>query len=312
VEKELFSITDLVASSEHLVLQRIMFPLSDPSSLISSPTSFGIPSETLAGGSGSAVAGVVISDESIVAEAAGLFSLVVRLAIANMIFNLLRPDSQVSWSLRLPRMLWELSLAVVARGTTEESGGRRRKSKKSKNVEDRCHGGAATPGAVVSTVPPVSLGSKTLLSASPSRYLLLAIMLIATALTDIFVWAPVFAAAISFHSCTGGWLTGEPRRCQVDLAKGYGRAIVVAQCVIGGTLYLLSGISAWNVYSIQQQRRVASRHAELRQQHWIQQQAEWDRRRWLLEEEERRSREAAKKEPDGSSFWSTPNFWPTL
>jgi hypothetical protein len=105
------------------------------------------------------------------------------------------------------------------------------------------------------------------------------------------------------------------------LAKGYGRALVVGQSVMGGTLYLLSGISSWNVYSTQQQRRAASRHAEIRQQHWHQQhlqlqaELEQERRHRLLEEEERRLREdeAAKKAQDGSSsFWSTPSFWPSL
>jgi hypothetical protein len=150
-------------------------------------------------------------------------------------------------------------------------------------------------------------------------------MLVSTALADIFVWAPVFAAAVSFTSCAGGWLTGEPRRCHPDLAKGYGRALVVAQSVLGGTIYLLSGLSAWNVYATQQQRRSAARHAEIRERHWQQQvlQAQADlehrRRAWLLEEEDRRRRlrdeeeEAAKKAQEGSSsFWSTPNFWSSL
>jgi hypothetical protein len=288
--------------------------------------------------------GVVVSDESIVAEAAGLLGLVVRLALANVIFNALRPDPQVAWSWRLPRMLWELSLAAVARGAVRRNhnvasavdsdpdpgssrrGGRRRWSKKSKeapSVSQDAPAVAAESGGDSKTSR--ENRESRLLSASPSRFLLLAVMLVSTALADIFVWAPVFAAAVSFTSCAGGWLTGEPRRCHADLAKGYGRALVVAQSVLGGTIYLLSGLSAWNVYATQQQRRSAARHAEIRERHWQQQvlQAQADlehrRRAWLLEEEDRRRRlrdeeeEAAKKAQEGSSsFWSTPNFWSSL
>lgn len=260
--------------------------------------------------------GTVVSDESIVSEASGLLTLVVRVAIANMLFNALRPDPMVSWSLRLPRVLWELSIATVARGARQRPSSRRsRRGRKSSKKEEGtpANDDASSPSTANATASRTS----SVLSMSPSRFLLLAFMLITTALTDIFVWAPIFAAMINFKTCTGGWLTGEPHRCRVDLSKGYGRAFVVAQCVVGGIIYLLTGISAWNVYSTQQQRQMLARHATLQHQRWLQQQqAEKDRFRHLVEEEqkkreeERLRREEAKA--DASSFWSTPSFWPGL
>jgi hypothetical protein len=263
--------------------------------------------------------GAVTTDESIVNEASGLFTLVVRVAIANMLFNALRPDPMVSWSLRLPRVLWELSIATVARGARQRPSSRRsrrgrRASKKGEGTTENEDASSPSPSTDTAT------RTSSVLSMSPSRFLLLAFMLITTALTDIFVWAPIFAAMINFKTCTGGWLTGEPHRCRVDLSKGYGRTFVVAQCIVGGIIYLLTGISSWNVYSTQQQRQVLARHAALQHQRWQQQQqAEKDRMRHLAEEERKRREEermrleeAKKDQADASSFWSSPSFWPGL
>jgi hypothetical protein len=267
---------------------------------------------------------VAVSDESIVSEASGLFTLVVRVAIANMLFNALRPDPMVSWSLRLPRVLWELSIATVARGARQRPTSSSRRSRRGRRAT-KTQEGAAKANEDTSSPSPATADTasrmSSVLSMSPSRFLLLAFMLITTALTDIFVWAPIFAAMINFKTCTGGWLTGEPHRCRVDLSKGYGRAFVVAQCIVGGIVYLLTGISAYNVYSTQQQRQVLARHVALQHQRWQQQQqqAEKDRVRHLVEEEQKRRelerlrREEAKKEQaDASSFWSAPSFWPGL
>ena len=65
-------------------------------------------------------------------------------------------------------------------------------------------------------------------SKSPMTYLLLAFMLVTTALVDIFVWAPLFAlwAGVDNQDCSGGFFTGRPYVCQPNHAKGYGRMLV--------------------------------------------------------------------------------------
>ena len=62
---------------------------------------------------------------------------------------------------------------------------------------------------------------------NPSVCLLLCLMLIPTALMDIFVWAPSFAYFASFETCTGGgFLSKQPKVCTSDYVKGIGRLFV--------------------------------------------------------------------------------------
>jgi hypothetical protein len=66
-------------------------------------------------------------------------------------------------------------------------------------------------------------------ASNPSVCLLLCLMMIPTALIDIFVWAPSFALFARFETCTGGgFMSGRPRVCNSDYVKGLGRLFVSA------------------------------------------------------------------------------------
>jgi hypothetical protein len=142
-------------------------------------------------------------------EAKIQFQAVIFVATANVLINALRPDPYILWPMRLPRILWELSVMAVAKAASQ--------------------------------------------SVSPSCYLMLALMMITTSLVDIFIWAPVFAAFASFESCTGGegWLwfqQDDPVVCHTDYIQGHGRVLVTIQSMVGGVIYLSTGIVAWNCY----------------------------------------------------------------
>jgi len=145
------------------------------------------------------------------------FAPVIFVSTANSIINTFRPDPHIPWTLRVPRILWEVAIALVART-------------------------AATAARKSST--------STYLSASPHTYLLLCIMLLTTAVTDIFLWAPVFAYMTNFETCHGGWWTrrGGDVRCYRDYAKGMSRLVVVFQSIVGGLVYLSTSLVAWNGY----------------------------------------------------------------
>mmetsp|Transcript_9808 Transcript_9808/g.17696 ORF Transcript_9808/g.17696 Transcript_9808/m.17696 type:complete len:196 (+) Transcript_9808:183-770(+) len=107
---------------------------------------------------------------------------VVYISIFNSVVNILRPDPAIIWQARLPRVLWEICIAFVA---------------KSANCKQ------------------------------PSVYLLLCLMMVPTALVDIFIWAPSFAMFADFETCTGGsFLSLQPKICVSDYAKGIGRLFV--------------------------------------------------------------------------------------
>lgn len=154
-----------------------------------------------------------------VAEARHWLGVVAHISVLNALTTALRPDPLIDWTMRIPRVLWEYSIATFAR--------------LARNQE------------------------------SPSVYLLLTMMLITTALVDIFVWAPIFAAMADFKTCQGGWLTGEPYGCVPDPIKGYGRLFVVFQSVIGGLIYLLTGITTWHVYTVGREERMFARQKQL-------------------------------------------------
>ena len=168
------------------------------------------------------------ADDSLSKEAATLFAIVWKIAIFNVLFSVLRPDPYISWSLKIPRVLWELSIASLTKST------------------------------VSTAVDPLSPLS--------SRFVLIAMMLIPTALLDIFLWSPVFAAMVEFKSCQGGWFTGQPYQCHVDPMKGYGRLAVVVQSLFGGLLYLFAGISSLNFHSNQLHRQRLAREVLLKRQ----------------------------------------------
>lgn len=61
---------------------------------------------------------------------------------------------------------------------------------------------------------------------SPTLCLLLALMTGSTALTDIFIWSPLFASFATFQTCSGGWFSGRPYHCVSDYTMGFGRLLV--------------------------------------------------------------------------------------
>jgi hypothetical protein len=133
-------------------------------------------------------------------------------ALANLVLFALRPDPDVPWPARLPRLLWEgvlyLHLHQACRRRRGASDARR----------------------------PVRYLSST-------YYVWLAILTGTTGLADLFLWAPLFGAMVSFTSCQGsGWL--KPKICQPDLAKGYSRLLVTVQAVVGGLVYLQTAVQA--------------------------------------------------------------------
>jgi hypothetical protein len=92
------------------------------------------------------------------------YNAVILVAFANIIWNTLRPDEIISWPMRLPRLLWEMTIVVVAKIASHESA-------------------SILPSMV---------------------HLLLSILLGSTALVDLFFWAPVFGFLTSFETCHGG------------------------------------------------------------------------------------------------------------
>lgn len=101
-------------------------------------------------------------------------------------------------------------------------------------------------------------------------------MLGITALIDIFWWAPFFSlwAGIDNQDCTGGWFTGQPRICQTNYVKSYGRLFVTIQCLMGGMFYLSSAITAWSEYYIRRDHhhQNAIVQQKLMVQEWMQHQ----------------------------------------
>lgn len=185
-------------------------------------------------------------------EAKSLFNTVATVATMNMILNVARPDDAIAWPIRLPRVLWEFSIANIARrcaskiATTNSSSSKRRRRKKKQVSTSR-----QQQSSQQSSLP------------SPSTLLLLAIMLTSTGITDVFIWAPLFSAFVQFQTCSGGFFTGEAYQCYTDPMKGYGRLVVVVQSLLGGLLYLLTGIAAYNAYSDTIHQNKLNRHVQM-------------------------------------------------
>ena len=88
------------------------------------------------------------------------------IALANVLLFALRPDPDVYWPARVPRVLWELILFL--------------------NLQ-------SAPGAKST-------------SSTSIYYLWLTFLTGTTGLVDLFVWAPLYGAFVNFQTCEGGWL----------------------------------------------------------------------------------------------------------
>jgi hypothetical protein len=130
-------------------------------------------------------------------------------ALANLVLFALRPDPDVPWPARLPRLLWEGVLYL--------------------HLHQACRRGASDARRPVRYL-------------SSTYYVWLAILTGTTGLADLFLWAPLFGAMVSFESCHGSWR--KPKMCQPDLAKGYSRLLVTVQAVVGGLVYLQTAVQA--------------------------------------------------------------------
>lgn len=156
-----------------------------------------------------------------------------RLALANLLFNLLRPDNWLPLAVRLPRAMWEIAIAMTCfaynSNTTASSG-----------------------SAVV--------------------LLLVSIMTLSTALVDMFVAAPIAALFVQWETCTGGllllslWQRTPPRRCYADRVKGFGRLLVTLQCAATGIVYLQTAIVAWDAYQRHQRKDTIQMQQQAMQQ----------------------------------------------
>jgi len=88
-------------------------------------------------------------------------------------------------------------------------------------------------------------------------------MMIPTALVDIFVWAPAFAAFATFETCTGGGIMSrQPRVCVSDYVKGVGRLFVSVQSLLTGVLYLFAAVVSWTVFAESRDSSVARKNAQ--------------------------------------------------
>ena len=162
------------------------------------------------------------------AQAVRQFRVTSNLALFNMALNAYRPDPDVGWAMRVPRLLWELSIAVVADQAAYQM--------------------------------------------EATWFLLSAIMTLTTSLTDIFVWAPVFASETTFVVCNDRdmWRDSRtPQDCYTDYVRGHGRLLVVVQLILGGIVYLMTAVTAWNAYcTLQKEESVEQQLVVLQQQSW--------------------------------------------
>lgn len=140
-------------------------------------------------------------------------------AFFNVLLFAFRPDPDLGWPARVPRVLWEFVLWFNLRQTRSDN------------------------------VPSIF-------------YVWLSFLTGTTGVIDLFFWAPIFAALVSFEHCDGGWL--QPKICRPDPVKGYGRLLVAIQAVVGGMTYLHAAFHSANVLLL---RRAEDRrkHQELLQ-----------------------------------------------
>mmetsp|Transcript_51594 Transcript_51594/g.109726 ORF Transcript_51594/g.109726 Transcript_51594/m.109726 type:complete len:270 (+) Transcript_51594:169-978(+) len=142
---------------------------------------------------------------------------VVYVSILNSVINILRPDPAIIWQARVPRILWELCIAFVAKSANQNQ---------------------------------------------PSVCLLLCLMMVPTALMDIFVWAPSFAMFADFETCSGGgFLSRQPKVCTSDYVTGIGRLFVTAQSLFTGVFYLFTAVVSWITFAESRDLSVANKNA---------------------------------------------------
>jgi hypothetical protein len=129
------------------------------------------------------------------------------IAVANIVLFAFRPDPDITWPARVPRILWEFLLWLHVQ--TQPPSGTSQMTRTTKTT----------------TTQMASLSWR-------------AFLLGTTGLADLFLWAPIYGAFVNFRTCDGGWL--QPKVCRMDPIKGYSRLWVVFQAVIGGMVYLVS------------------------------------------------------------------------
>lgn len=96
----------------------------------------------------------------------------------------------------------------------------------------------------------------------PSTCLLLSLMLVPTALIDIFIWAPGFALFAEFETCTGGgFFSRQPEVCTPDYVKGIGRLFVTVQSILTGLVYLSAAIISWGIFADARDSKIAKQNA---------------------------------------------------
>jgi len=169
-------------------------------------------------------------------------------AILNAFVNALRPDDAIAWPLRVPRILYELSLATVSKSVGLSS---------------------------IPSRPSLLLLAVMLLSAA------VADIFVWSPLFAAFVQFETCTSG-------GNWFAGgEPRQCRPDLAKGYGRLFVVLQSVFGGIVYLHAGISAWTAYAEAVHQDKVKRHVQIVELYRRQREDQWQKQQFELRQPQR-------------------------
>jgi hypothetical protein len=189
-------------------------------------------------------------------KAPSFLSGVILVSMGNMAINWFRPDPDIGWE--VCSTVWPKSEALASRLRTNFGFS---------PLQNRI------PRLMWESLIFFTATSIKALPDSPLSYLLLSLMLGCTALIDIFFWAPIFGFATSFdnHDCSGGWFTGRPYVCTpnpaMDYIKGYGRLIVILQCLYTGVFYLKCSIDSWGEFIDQRDQIKAERQARLFQQY---------------------------------------------
>lgn len=149
------------------------------------------------------------------------FRSVQLVSLINVLLNTFRTDDWIPIGLRMPRLLWEITIFLVATIANEAQ------------------------------------------QQAPGLYLLLFMLLVSTAMTDLFFWAPLFATFHSFgpsQKCSGGWT--RPRICREEHSS---RWVVVLQCMINGFVYMMKAIDAMGCFTSQRDAQKVERHVQMMQ-----------------------------------------------
>jgi hypothetical protein len=146
------------------------------------------------------------STQNIIQQAVPQFRLTSTVAVINVLINSLRTDSSIPWPLRLPRLLWEMAIALLAHGCAMHH--------------------------------------------SPVFCISFAFVTFSTAIIDLFMWTPLFAALASFQPCTTKrWRFEDARTCSTIELRGHVFAMI--QCMVTGFVYLITAITAYAILRAQ-------------------------------------------------------------